>query len=143
MDKRSFKFISVKVTTPLVSMVRTIGRLLVWPMLIACYGTVLLAFVHWLTDTFSGIGFLSMAGVVFIGVPSLVGYGGMLWVQGSLQGIARIEMAACLTLPVILLALGSAIIWLGRLYAYFSPSWTAFQADRGRCFSVMVDGISN
>jgi hypothetical protein len=27
--------------------------------------------------------------------------------------------------------------------AYFSPSWTAFQADRGRCFSVMVDGISN
>ena len=30
-----------------------------------------------------------------------------------------------------------------RLTAYFSPSWTAFQADRGRCFSVMVDGISN
>jgi 2,4-dienoyl-CoA reductase (NADPH2) len=28
-------------------------------------------------------------------------------------------------------------------FAYFSPSWTAFQADRGRCFSVMVDGISN
>jgi len=27
--------------------------------------------------------------------------------------------------------------------AYFSPSWTVFQADRGRCFSVMVDGISN
>ena len=25
---------------------------------------------------------------------------------------------------------------------YFSPSWTAFQADRGRCFSVMVDGAS-
>ena len=27
--------------------------------------------------------------------------------------------------------------------AYFSPSWTAFQADRGRHFSVIVDGISN
>ena len=27
--------------------------------------------------------------------------------------------------------------------AYFSPSWTAFQADRGRYFSVIVDGISN
>jgi hypothetical protein len=26
--------------------------------------------------------------------------------------------------------------------AYFSPSWTAFQADRGRCFSGIVDGIS-
>jgi len=26
--------------------------------------------------------------------------------------------------------------------AYFSPSWTAFQADRGRDFSVIVDGIS-
>jgi hypothetical protein len=30
----------------------------------------------------------------------------------------------------------------GRLLAYFSPSWTAFQADRGRCFSGIVDGIS-
>jgi hypothetical protein len=26
--------------------------------------------------------------------------------------------------------------------AYFSPSWTAFQADRGRDFSVIVDGVS-
>jgi hypothetical protein len=30
-----------------------------------------------------------------------------------------------------------------RQCAYFSPSWTAFQADRGRDFSVIVDGISN
>ena len=30
-----------------------------------------------------------------------------------------------------------------RNSAYFSPSWTAFQADRGRDFSVIVDGISN
>lgn len=28
------------------------------------------------------------------------------------------------------------------LAAYFSPSWTAFQADRGRDFSVIVDGVS-
>ena len=27
--------------------------------------------------------------------------------------------------------------------AYFSPSWTAFQAERGRDFSVIVDGVSN
>jgi hypothetical protein len=27
--------------------------------------------------------------------------------------------------------------------AYFSPSWTAFQADRGRYFSVIVDGVSD
>jgi amidase len=26
--------------------------------------------------------------------------------------------------------------------AYFSPSWTPFQADRGRDFSVIVDGVS-
>ena len=26
--------------------------------------------------------------------------------------------------------------------AYFSPSWTAFQADRGRHFSGIVDGVS-
>jgi len=28
------------------------------------------------------------------------------------------------------------------LSAYFSPSWKAFQADRGRDFSVIVDGVS-
>ncbi len=37
--------------------------------------------------------------------------------------------------------------WVGSLplsdIAYFSPSWTAFQAERGRDFSVIVDGISN
>jgi hypothetical protein len=27
-------------------------------------------------------------------------------------------------------------------FAYFSPSWTAFQADGGRDFSVIVDGVS-
>ena len=32
---------------------------------------------------------------------------------------------------------------LDRCPAYFSPSWTAFQAERGRDFSVIVDGISN
>jgi hypothetical protein len=26
---------------------------------------------------------------------------------------------------------------------YFRPSWTAFQADRGRGFSVIVDGVSD
>jgi len=26
---------------------------------------------------------------------------------------------------------------------YFSRSWTAFQADRGRGFSVIVDGVSD
>ena len=30
-----------------------------------------------------------------------------------------------------------------ELDAYFSPSWTAFQADRGRDFSVIVDGVSD
>jgi hypothetical protein len=28
------------------------------------------------------------------------------------------------------------------LSAYFRPTWTAFQAERGRHFSVIVDGIS-
>ncbi|VDY04958.1 protein of unknown function [Thiomonas sp. Bio17B3] len=28
------------------------------------------------------------------------------------------------------------------LTAYFSPSWTGFQADRGRDFSVIVDDVS-
>ena len=26
---------------------------------------------------------------------------------------------------------------------YFSPSWTPFQADRGCCFSGIVDGVSD
>jgi transposase-like protein len=30
-----------------------------------------------------------------------------------------------------------------RQGAYFSPSWTAFQAERGRHFGVIVDGVSN
>jgi hypothetical protein len=30
----------------------------------------------------------------------------------------------------------------GRSLAYFSPSWTAFQADGGRDFSVIMDGVS-
>jgi hypothetical protein len=29
------------------------------------------------------------------------------------------------------------------LRAYFRPSWTAFQVDRGRGFSVIVDGVSD
>jgi hypothetical protein len=32
---------------------------------------------------------------------------------------------------------------IDSLIAYFSPSWTAFQAERGRDFSLIVDGISN
>ena len=39
--------------------------------------------------------------------------------------------------------LRSIRIALRVVLAYFSPSWTAFQADRGRDFSVIVDGISN
>ena len=30
-----------------------------------------------------------------------------------------------------------------RITEYFSPSWTPFQADRGRDFSVIVDGVSD
>jgi len=34
-------------------------------------------------------------------------------------------------------------VFKGRLgYAYFSPSWTAFQADRGRHFKLIVDAVS-
>jgi hypothetical protein len=38
---------------------------------------------------------------------------------------------------------GQPIGFLSPLIAYFSPSWTAFQADRGRHFSVIVDGVSS
>ena len=31
---------------------------------------------------------------------------------------------------------------ISAVIAYFGPSWTAFQADRGRDFSVIVDGVS-
>ena len=41
------------------------------------------------------------------------------------------------------LALGACTTYLAyAIVAYFSASWTAFQADRGRHFSVMVDGVS-
>ncbi len=38
---------------------------------------------------------------------------------------------------------GRGISAVARLTAYFSPSWTTFQDERGRDFSVIVDGISN
>jgi len=31
---------------------------------------------------------------------------------------------------------------VGLLAAYFSPSWTPFQPDGGRDFSVIMDGVS-
>jgi hypothetical protein len=34
-----------------------------------------------------------------------------------------------------------AYLWC--LVEYFSPSWPAFQAERGRGFSVIVDGVSD
>ena len=34
------------------------------------------------------------------------------------------------------------IMAAARAHAYFSASWTAFQADRGRDFSGIVDGVS-
>ncbi|MFG6442668.1 hypothetical protein [Roseateles sp. LKC17W] len=34
------------------------------------------------------------------------------------------------------------IAGLALVLAYFSPSWTAFQTDGGRDFSVIVDGVS-
>ena len=36
---------------------------------------------------------------------------------------------------------GSLGLWYGAA-AYFSASWTAFQTDRGRDFSGIVDGVS-
>ena len=36
-----------------------------------------------------------------------------------------------------------AMARFAAVIAYFSPSWTALQAERGRHFSVIVDGISN
>jgi hypothetical protein len=42
-----------------------------------------------------------------------------------------------------LLGAVACVVDRGAIGAYFSPSWTAFQADRGRDFSVIVDGVSN
>ena len=35
-----------------------------------------------------------------------------------------------------------APVLVSVLGAYFNPSWTPFQADRGRHFSVIVDAVS-
>jgi hypothetical protein len=43
---------------------------------------------------------------------------------------------------VAVLALQQLLLELEFVTAYFSPSWTAFQADGGRDFSVIVDGVS-
>lgn len=44
---------------------------------------------------------------------------------------------------VLLEVAGTPVDLAGRLDEYFSPSWTGFQADRGRGFSVIVDGVSD
>lgn len=64
--------------------------------------------------------------------------------QAEQAKIAALQESALITLD---LSLGMWIrnnlgMWQGNA-AYFSPSWTAFQAERGRDFSVIVDGISN
>jgi hypothetical protein len=43
-----------------------------------------------------------------------------------------------------MLGSGLGLVFLDMIVflAYFSPSWTAFQADRGRHFSGIVDGVS-
>ena len=66
-------------------------------------------------------------------------------------GAGRRADADALVLHAILINVGlgvaTSVLFLvfGRpLYtAYFSPSWTPFQADRGRHFSVIVDGVSD
>jgi len=54
--------------------------------------------------------------------------------------IANLVPAARRYLRATALMRGSSVAQ--RSGAYFSPSWTAFQADRGRDFSVIVDGVS-
>ena len=48
------------------------------------------------------------------------------------------------TLPFVPIAVAVYAVAKATLVypAYFSPSWTAFQADGGRDFSVIVDGVS-
>ena len=52
--------------------------------------------------------------------------------------LARLVMVICLATGA---ALDAAIGPHSGKGAYFSPSWTAFQIDRGRCFSANVDDI--
>ena len=56
-------------------------------------------------------------------------------------GIVPLSLADCSRL--ITTAARSPASWLpmNNQFAYFSPSWTPIQADRGRHFSVIVDGI--
>ncbi len=57
---------------------------------------------------------------------------------GQLQNLVGLAQFANLAVQL----LDALLLGSGRT-AYFSPSWTAFQADRGRDFSVIVDGISD
>lgn len=58
-----------------------------------------------------------------------------------LLGLVMAGLAMFVTASLMLMAWAWGSAWL--VGAYFSPSWTAFQAERGRHFSVIVDGISN
>ena len=90
-------------------------RLIVWPALLACYAAVPVACAGWLANRLTGPQFVWLAGVVVVGVPALVGYGGAVWVRRPLRGVARVEVLACFTLPVVLLMLSACVILIGPL----------------------------
>jgi hypothetical protein len=52
------------------------------------------------------------------------------------------SLLAVLAMPSSVPAGDSSLFSVALGTAYFGPSWTAFQADRGRDFSVIVDGVS-
>ncbi|KRB98273.1 hypothetical protein ASE26_25525 [Duganella sp. Root198D2] len=89
-------------------------RLFMWPILAASYGALIAATIHTLLGNWSGAASLGMLFAVFVGTPTLVGYAGYLWRKNRLRGLARIEAALCVMLPIAILLLIVLAIKLGR-----------------------------
>ena len=89
-------------------------RLFVWPILAASYRALIAATIHTLVGNWSGAASLGMLFAVFVGTPTLVGYAGYLWRKNVLVGLARIEAALCVMLPIAILLLIILAFKLGR-----------------------------
>lgn len=81
---------------------------------LASYGALSAALVHWLTDTWSGAASLGIAFAVFIGAPVAFVYAGYLCWKYPLQSSVRVEVAACAALPVSIMLLWALATHLGR-----------------------------
>lgn len=89
-------------------------RLIIWPILLMSYATLLAAAMHTLLGNWSGAASLGMFFVIFVGAPFLASYAGYLWRKKLMHGWVRAEAALCAAIPVLVFLLFASVTLFGR-----------------------------